>query len=199
MSVMDGISGTFAMARGETGWAERMDLSAGAVFASFLAVPLCLPAIILQNEVARQLQGELLPGMVMPGPVGAAVLGVLTSLTAWAGALFVLTRLASRAEAGWRVTPLLIGYNWSRLIANVAGGLSAAAGIALGSAGILGFGNFLALVLAVWLEFGVVKRALALDTGPTVGVMMMLLLVRVLAIILIGTIASPFLPSQTGT
>lgn len=195
--IASGISGTLGMARGRADWQERMDLSAQAVFHSFWAMPLAIPAIVLVNEVARQMQLAAPGGS--PGPVpGAGILaamGLASTYLAWTAALFILARIAARTGAGWRVSPLIIGYNWSRLIASLFAGIGAALAILLGVPGLSLLVGFLTFVLAVWLEWGVVKRALGAETGPTIGILVMLFLVRFLAVVVVTILASPFLAS----
>lgn len=195
---MQGVTGTLALARGEPGWEERLDLTPSGVFASFLAVPLSVPAVILSGEVGRQLRVGAAADAALPGPVVTAVAGLVGMALAWGAALFILARFAGKTGEGWRVSPLVIGYNWSRLIANLAGGLAAAIGLLTGQVSLLGAFGLLALVLAVWLDYGVVKRSLALPLGPTVGILMMLFLARVLALLLVSALATPFMPTPAG-
>jgi hypothetical protein len=193
--ISTGLSGTLAMARGKGDWEERLDMSTRAVFVSFWAMPLSLPAIILSNELVRrvQLTSDAPPFVAMPGPVLGAVVAVAAALLAWSASLFVLARLAHRTGAGWRVSPLLIGYNWSRLIVHLVSGLGAVLVVLTGQPFLQGPLALGAVVLAIWLDYGVVRRALAIGLGPTLGILLMLFLARALAVIVTALFTTPFL------
>ncbi|WP_183816021.1 hypothetical protein [Parvularcula dongshanensis] len=191
-----GMAGTFAMARGEGDWEERLDLTARGVFASFWAIPLSLPAVMLIGEVARQVQLSR-TDEALAGPAVTATLQVVATVLSWSATLFVLAKLASRGQEGWRVTPLLIGFNWSRLAVNLIAGLGAAAAVAASTPLLFGPFALLATVLSVWLLFGVVKRSLDTKTGPTIGVLAVVFLVDLLVGLVVSTLASSFIGSPS--
>ena len=183
-SVTAGLSGTLALVRGEAGWEDRLPMDAGAVFGSFWAVPLSLPAVVLASEAARRavlaspdaaaMLAEARPGVI----AASAVLGALLS---WGASLFLLTRLAARSGAGWRVSPLIVAYNWSRLLANLVLGAIAALAVATGAWAIMLLAGVVKAILVLWLDVQVVRGALALTAGQAVGAVAMVLLARLVA------------------
>ena len=193
----------WTLARGAPGWASRLDMSAGAVFGSFWAVPLSLPAIALVHEVQRRAQLQE-PGfadaLANVSPVLVGVAAMVGALGAWAGSLLVLTALTRRSASveGWRVSPLLVGYNWSRLIVNLVAGLGAGLGVATGQPILFSLVSPVVGGLTLFLDIGILQRALALPLGRALGAVMVVLLARGIAGALAAaavTLAGGALPS----
>ena len=187
MTMREGVAGTMALARAEPDWEERLPMDAGAVFASFQAVALSLPAIVLAAEAARRALvalPEAGEAVAASSPVFVVVGSVVGALASWAASLFLLTRLASRSGKGWRVSPLIVAYNWSRLIANLILGVIAAAAILLSAWPIMAFAGLVKMILVLWFDLMVVRGSLALTTGQAAGAVAMVLLARGAAILL---------------
>ena len=190
MSVKDGVATLFAMARNEPGWEERYDLSAAAVFASFWAVPLALPGGLLIGEVARQAAAQT-PGLEEAASTPAlpfAIIQLFSLLASWGFGLLVVTRIAARTGAGWRVTPVIIGYNWAFFVVHLVAGLNAALAVGLGLMPLVSMAALAAIILNVWLLMGVAKQGFAVDTGPAVGIVMMVYLAKILGSLLTSTL-----------
>lgn len=182
----DAFAGTLALARGDRDWDRRLPMSAEAVFGSFWAMALAVPAIAVFVEAVRRAAlanpdaAELVRADAPIVFVGANVLAALLS---WTASLLVLGQLASRSGEGWRISPLVVGYNWSRLIVNLVGGLGGALAIMAGA----GAGTVIALTslvlfgLTIWLDIGVVRHGLGLTLGRTIGALAFVLLARVVA------------------
>ena len=179
--VTRGLAGAWSMARGEPGWEERLPMDAGAVFASFLAVPLSLPAVVLTSELGRRTQATL-PGAgeaaLAQSPGLFALASVLAAILSWAASLLVLTQLARRGAEGWRISPLLVAYNWSRLLLNLVAGLGAAAAVATGVLSISAATGAVVAGLTVFLDIGVIRHALGVPLGRAIGAELMVVLAR---------------------
>ena len=200
--VARGMASAWAMARGAPGWAERTPMDASAVFASFWALPLSLPAIVLTHEVARRLQaarpGQEEMAVLLESPMLFGAAGVAAALASWAASLWVLTTLARRGSEGWRISPLLVGYNWSRLIVNLVAGLGAGLGVATGQPILFSLVSPVVGGLTLFLDIGILQRALALPLGRALGAVMVVLLARGIAGALAAaavTLAGGALPS----
>ena len=186
--VAGGIASAWSLARGEPSWQDRMDLSANAVFGSFLAIPLALPAIVLSSEVARR-TALTLPGVdaaLYGSAVIAGVFGVLGALLSWGVSLFVLVSLVRRTADGWRVSPLIIGYNWSRLVADLILGLGAAAAVATGVLGIALAAGAVSQGIRIYLDVGVIRHAVGITLGQAIGAYLVVLLARLVVVILLS-------------
>ena len=183
----------WTLARGAPGWEGRLDMSAGAVFGSFWAVPLSLPAIALVHEVQRRAQLQepgLADALASVSPVLVGVAAMVGALGAWAGSLLVLTALTRRSASveGWRVSPLLVGYNWSRLLANLVVGLAAAVAVGTGVLPLYAVGAAFGAGLALFLDIGIIRHALGLTLGRALGVFLVVLLARGVGMTLSGLI-----------
>lgn len=188
MNPAAGMASAWAMARGEPGWEARTDMSVGGVFASFWAVSLALPAIILTSEVGRRAQLEQPGATGLPlsdGPLLFAVASVLAALLCWGGSLVVLAALARRASDGWRVSPLIVGYNWSRLIVDLVAGLGAAIAVGTGLLPVAGVFGAVSGGLRLFLDLGVIRHALGIALGQALGAYLVVLLLRFVAGVLV--------------
>ena len=187
MSMTEGIAGTMALARAEPDWEERLPMDADAVFASFQAAALSLPAIILSAEAARRALvalPEAGDAVAASSPFFVVTGSVVGALASWAASLFLLTRLAARSGKGWRVSPLIVAYNWSRLVTNLILGVIAAAAILLSAWPVMAFAGLVKVILVLWFDLMVVRGSLALTTGQAVGAIAMVVLARGAAILL---------------
>ena len=197
VDVIAGIAGTWSLARGERGWEDRMPMDAGAVFTSFWAVPLALPAVAVTAYAGRQAVRASGAEAALEAAAATAVpINVAAAIASWALSLLVLVQLANRPGearvAAWRVSPLIVGYNWSRLIVNGVAGLGALVILATGAWPVLSLTGLVVLTLTVWLDVGVIRHALALTPGRTAGALAFVLLARVLAVLGVGALAQVF-------
>lgn len=175
--VMGAINMTLAMARGDEDWAERTDLSVSSVFASFWAIPLAIPAHLVAVEGARRL--AIANNFPIP-EVGPGVYGITQTISmvmAWIVEVGVLASVASRRGAGWKVTPLIIGFNWAVFLTQVAQGLTLGFFLMIGQAGVAQVAPLFVAIWAVWLYWGVIRRPLETTGLGTAGVIVLLLIV----------------------
>lgn len=187
------------MARGRDDWPDRYDMSAEQVFASFWALPLSIPAHLVAVEGARRLLIESTNLPVSPAaPWAVALAQTLILLASWAAEVGLLANLATRRRIGWKVSPLIIGYNWSIFMSRMAQGLLIGAFMLLSFPQIAQLSTIFVAAFSVWLRWGVLKRSLDTSTMGTVGVIILLLIVStavslVLSILLqtIGLIPPP--------
>ncbi|NNU16128.1 hypothetical protein HK107_07310 [Parvularcula sp. ZS-1/3] len=186
-SISSAISMTFSMAKGDPDWAEKHDMSAEAVFMSFWAVPLAILPHLVAAEGARRILLEQTVVQVAPaGAVANAVAQVITLLVSWGVELLLITNLAQRREIGWKISPLIIGYNWSIFISRMAQGLGIGLFLVAGMAGMAQFATLLVAFLSVWLRWGVLRRALGTTPMGTVGVIVLLLIVSMAAAVVLS-------------
>ena len=196
MNAGSGMAGAYALARGAPDWRDRLDMSAPAVFASFWALPLSLPAVILTSELGRRTQVAA-PGSeaiaLAQSPGLFAVASALAAILSWAGSLLILLTLARREPEGWRISPLIVAYNWSRLILNLLAGAGAALAVAAGAMAISAVVGAVVAGLTVWFDLGVIRNALGVPQGRAIGAELMILLARgaagVLVIVALGALA----------
>lgn len=168
---------TLAMARGDDDWAERTELSANSVFASFWAIPLAIPAHLLAVEGARRL--AIANSFPIP-EVGAGTYGATQTISmvmAWIVEVGVLASIASRRGAGWKVSPLIIGFNWAVFLSQVAQGLTLGVFLLAGQPGAASVAPLVVAVWSVWLYWGVIRRPLETTALGTAGVILLLLIV----------------------
>ena len=196
VNVAAGLGGTWAMIRGKPDWQDRLPMDAGAVFGSFWAMALAFPAIALFTETTRQAALVTPEAAEMVGdaaPVPFLILNLLAAYASWGLSLFVLVQLASRSGAGWRVSPLIVAYNWSRLMVNLVIGLASAAAVLTGglTAGLAIIG-LIALVLTVWFDWRVLGQTLSLTPGRIAGALAFVLLARAAASLLVSTVGGVF-------
>lgn len=195
VNIARGIDGTLAMARGLPDWRERLPSSQAAMFGSFWSMALAAPAILLLTEVTRQSlvatpeAAELVPTL---DRMSLLTSNLFAAVLSWMGSLFVLIALAERSGTPSGVRALVAGYNWSRLIINVAGGLSAALMVATGALPMLPVIALALLVLTVWLDFGVVRQGLGLTTTRAVGALAFVMVARVVANLVVTVIGRLF-------
>ena len=182
------LSGVLAMARADEKWADKLDMSADAVFRSFWAMPLALPPHLLAIEGQRRVTQVL--GETSFAGISPVALGVSESvafLIAWFLQVGLLANLARRRCAGWRISPLIIGFNWSMFLSHLVFGLLLGLSLILGAAFLAVTAAFVVIGLSIWLEWGVVRRSLDTPVAGTIGIMVMLSLVSLLVSFVLGS------------
>ena len=183
-TITEGISLAWAMARRRDDFAEGVDLSSEAVFRSFWAIPLALPAHLVAVEVQRRMlvdapNPSFSQQMVLFDPTVLLIAQLLIFLGSWGVQLFILSSLAQRRAVGWKVSPLIIGYNWSRFAYSLFIGAVVGASLLLGVVGLGSFGELVAVGLLLWVQWGIFRMTLDLGVGGTVGVIVLLLIAAV--------------------
>lgn len=168
------------------------------MFRSFWAIPLALPPHLLAAEGARRISVEAgqynLAGI---SPVAYGISETVVFLIAWGLQLALLASLARRRGAGWRISPLIIGFNWAVFLSRLAFGLLLGLSLISGLDVVAQIAALFVFGFSIWLEWGVIKRTLETSALGTVGVLG-LLTVAVLAVsILLGSlfVAIGILPS----
>ncbi len=176
--ISNGASGALSMAKSTDQWAERFDMSAEQVFKSFWAFFLAIPAHLVAVEGTRRLivNEPTFQGSVA-GPGVTAFTETSVFLIAWGVELALLVSLANRRGVGWRISPLIIGYNWSVFLSRMAQGLALAAAILIKMPIIATMGILVAGFFSIWLQWGVLRRSLQTTPLGTVGVMGLLVIV----------------------
>lgn len=192
--ISNGIGGAFAMARNDERWADNMAMGAEDVFRSFWAVPLALPAVLLGTEAQRRLALanplDQVAVAMSSIPTGTLFLSqVLTFLLVWAAEIALLTSIAQRRNAGWKVSPLIIGANWSKFLFLVLSGLLSSASIMAGAPALASLGGMAAYGLLFFLRWGIIRRTLETSPMGTVGMLALL----TLAFIAVSFVVTAFL------
>lgn len=189
--IANGIGTTFAIAKGESDWAERADMSAEQVFKSLWALPLAFPGLLLSLEAQRRLAFEnpvtASARLIMDMPstayfVSQAVVFVIV----WAAEIALLAKLAQRREVGWKISPLIIGANWAKFVFTLAFGFITSLAIIGGVPSLAAIGGIVAYGLLFWLRWGLIRRTLDFTPARTAGTLAIL----VLAFFAISTVMS---------
>lgn len=193
--ISNGVAAAVAMARAEDDWADRFDFSGEQVFRSFWAIPLALPAMLIVAEAQRRLAVEnpvdaVAQTIAAIPPLTLYIMQTLIYLLVWAGEIVALTVLAQRRKAGWKISPLLIGANWSKFAFVLGSGLLTGAAVASGVVWIASIGGFLAYALLFWLRWGIVRRSMNTTPLATAGVLALLFLVFLAASMLVNLAAA---------
>jgi hypothetical protein len=194
--IADGIALAFDMARGKSGWEDRHDLSADAVFASFWAFLLIVPGSLVRALVGRQMAAESpvpqASAVAALSPTMIVVIKLSTLLLGLAAQVYLLTRLARRRSTGWRVSPLIIAFIWATFaFETVLGslmGVLALVGLPFLSqlAALVVFGMF------VWALWGILREGLQTTPLGTFGTLMLLLVVLMLVNLAVSAVFSVF-------
>lgn len=172
-----GVRGVIGMARNAEDWPERFDLSAHGVFGSFWAMLLSLPLIILANECLRRMSiAEASADPLLTLPVALFVgAEVVVAYCAWGFNLWLLTFLGQRLDVGWRISPLIMGQNWSTFMAYLVLGFGMGFGQMLGMSGVSNAVVLCAIVFSLWLDWGVIRRPLGVDVLTAVGLLFVMM------------------------
>ncbi|GGY37515.1 hypothetical protein [Parvularcula lutaonensis] len=179
--IANGVRAAFAMARDEEGWQDRFDFSADQVFKSFWAIGLSLPAIVLSAEVSRQVAASAPPdpfttSIASISPATLAVSQVLSFSVLWAVELWMLMTLAKRRNIGWKVSPLIISYNWSKFLFAMVVALPLGVSILTGATALGTLGSTTGHALLLFLRWGIFRRTLDLTPIGVIGVLALLIL-----------------------
>ena len=179
--ILQQVQAIFAMAGNDDSWRDRLDTSTEGVFRSFWAIPLSLPLAVMSNHllipILRDSEGAPDSPLLTASPLFVAGLETVTFLAGWGACLVLLGMLCRSINAGPRISPLLVSYNWSGLIMQsvtfvivVLVSLSPEPALLMGL--LLG-----ATALGLYLRWGTIRRALETDILPTLAIMAMLMLV----------------------
>ncbi|MEO1658221.1 MAG: hypothetical protein AAFR65_10890 [Pseudomonadota bacterium] len=196
--ISSAIGGTIAMARADERWTDRLDMSADAVFRSFWAIPLALPAHLLAVEGARRMSVEAgqynLAGI---SPVTYGVSQTIIFLITWGLQLALLASLARRRGSGWKISPLIIGFNWAVFLSRLAFGLLFGLSLISGVTMLAEIAAFFVFGFSVWLEWGVIRRTLETSVVGTIGVIGLLSVAVLVTSLILGLlfVAIGILPS----
>lgn len=164
--IAEGIGSVFAMARDDRDWPQKTPMSVDGVFASFWAVPLAVPFILLAAGAGHHIQ--IGAGATDVPPLGVEVMyTLLVALFTWGATLGALVAATRGRVEGWRVAPLIVGQNWSFLVGFVAFGLSYGAFAVSGLFAYAAFPIFGTLAFNMWIAWGVLRRPLGTNAAET--------------------------------
>ena len=105
-----------AMAENSPSWTDLLDVSERGIFASFWAIPLSVPFVIIEYFLLSDYLAEMLSD-VAPQPVVLALPVLLLSVVGtWIVTLLVVARLAKSAKLGHRYGYFLASFYWSSLL-----------------------------------------------------------------------------------
>jgi len=201
------LAGVWRMARASDNWRDRLDLTAEGVFRSFQVALLILPLTALRAAAARTVPAtsdEIAQSYLFSLPLaGVVAVEYLQILLTWAAHLGVLAGAMRWTQRQERAVEAFVGYNWTRLFADllVTVALVAAAPLMSGSdpqdeAAV--FIAFVATGLAVFLYWGVVRRALGFAVGPTIMILVLFSAAGLLIGALVGGVLSAIAPQAAG-
>jgi len=187
--ISSAIAGTIAMARADERWTERLDMSADAVFRSFWAIPLALPPHLLAAEGARRISvagGQY--SLAGVSPIAYGLSETIVFVMAWGLQLALLALLARRRDAGWKISPLIIGFNWAVFLSRLAIGLLLGLSLISGLGVVAQVAALFVFGFSLWLEWGVIKRTLGTSAMGTLGVLGLLAVVVLALSVLLGSL-----------
>lgn len=175
------IGGAWKMAMGAEDWRAALGRSLDDVFGSFAAFLVAAPLVALLTVSARQAAiriSEASDPLYATAPIAALIAGDLVAFALdWAASLSLLILLARATGAGKRAADLIVGYNWIQPIV-VALQLPAVALMAASASRTLGaLVGLPALALALVLLWGVIRRGLGAQAGPSAAIIVMLIVV----------------------
>ena len=190
-SVANGLSAAFAMAQGRPDWEERMDMSPAAVFRSFWALPLALLPLALAVAAGRQM--ALANGQSPAGFVPVFLEAALVAMAIWVLIVGFYMQVARRIGAGWRISPLLIANNYATLFGYTALGVGSGLSAILGSPEIFGLVWPMVMVVGLWLDWGMLRRALEMNVEMTLVTIIFVQFAALLIAQIIGEVVSAVL------
>jgi len=179
-------SAALAMARGDDSWADKLDMSAQAVFRSFWALGLAVPAFIVSLEAQRRLLFQ------EPTSVYAQVIGAMPTmlyfgsfmviyLVVWAAEMMLLVGVGQRRGVGWKISPLIIIANWLKFIYLATAAIAALFASVLNVQAFAGFGSTLALATLIYFRWGLFRQAMELSPRGAAGMTGAMLVVNIAA------------------
>lgn len=179
--IANGVQSGFAMARNEKGWQDRFDFSADQVFKSFWAILFALPGVLLAAEIQRQMAAAnpvdpISASIASIGPFTLAVSQIISFSLLWGLELWILAALAKRRGIGWKISPLIISYNWSKFLFSMVLGLPLGVAILTGVMPLASIASILANALLLFMRWGIFRRTLDLTPMGTVGVLALVML-----------------------
>ncbi|MBY0422885.1 MAG: hypothetical protein K2Q06_11320 [Parvularculaceae bacterium] len=174
------IRGVWGMAWGRAGWEAELDRTIEGVFRSFVAVAIAAAVMAAVFAGARAASDATAAkgDVLLTAPLPTFLLANLSVFVAdWATGLAALLFAARLLKAEKRAGDAVIGYNWSQLI--VAAAQAAPLGVLAASRSQAAFvaAFFVALIVAVALIWGVVRRGLGLAPSLSMAVVAALLLI----------------------
>ncbi|MEM7740674.1 MAG: hypothetical protein AAF225_07725 [Pseudomonadota bacterium] len=183
------LAGTVTMARADERWRDRLDMSTDAVFRSFWAIPLALPPHLLAAEGARRISVEAGQySLASVSPMAYAVSETAGFLIAWGLQLALLVSLARRRGAGWKISPLIIGFNWAIFLTRLGFGLFLGLSLMTGMGVVAPLTALFVFAFSIWIKWGVIRRTLDTSVMGTIGVLGLLYLVVIAISILLGSL-----------
>ena len=195
------IGAVWKMGWNRPGWEETLDRTVDGVFKSFWAIFLAVPFSFLGFYSARRF-AERTPdateSLLAHAPF-ALVLGIhsVAFLADWGVQLAALIFCARALSIGWRITDVIVGFNWLQLIITM---VQSAPYAVLGVTGALDSAKPLFLVTSIFVLaflWGYLRRSFAARISPTIGLMVVVLLVGLLTNLIIGGLASMMLRPVT--
>lgn len=175
------IAGAWKMAMDADDWRASLDRSLDGVFQSLSAVLFAAPLIALRTLSARQAAIRISDDpdpFYAAAPLAGLIAGDLVAFSLdWAASLTLLVLLARASGAGRQAADIIVGYNWIQPIV-VALQLPAVALMAATASRTLGgLVGLPALAIILTLIWGVVRRGLGAQIGPSAAVVVLLVLV----------------------
>jgi hypothetical protein len=175
------ITGAWKMSFAADDWRQSLDRSENAVFASFWAMAMTAPFVVLLSVLSFRAALKL-PGAAdfaaLRTPLPALASADLASFAIeWIAGLAFLLFVARAGGAGARAATLIVGYNWIQPITIIAHMPAIAIMAATGNAGLGGIFGLPSLALSVALYWGVLRRGLETGLGQTVALISALFII----------------------
>ncbi len=161
-------------------WQNVLDMTADGVFRSFWALPLSIPFAIASHLMTMPVlknspNYELLEIPTMPVWYTAG-LRVVEFLVAWALALFLIAGLSQQLQAGRKVTPLIVSYNWSVLLLQILIFIGVLFIVPTGAYDILLLHYLVMTMVWFYVRWCLIRQTLESPLAATIGIMVMVFL-----------------------
>ncbi|MEO1042669.1 MAG: hypothetical protein AAFX52_10285 [Pseudomonadota bacterium] len=187
--ISSAIAGTMMMGRADERWPDRLDMSTDAVFRSFWAVPLSLPPHLLAAEGARRLSIEAGQySLASVPPLAYGLSDTVVFVISWGLQLALLMSLARRRGAGWKISPLIIGFNWAIFLSRLAYGLLLGVSLVAGLGVVAPIAVLAIFGFSIWLKWGVIRRTLDTTVMGTIGALSLIYIVAVATTLVLGSL-----------
>lgn len=182
----DAWAAAWSMAKGDPAWSEQLDMSAPAVFRSFWAMALAVPAMLISLEAQRRIIAEN-PEVMQTDPLTALPPGVyvplmlLSSLGVWLAELGFLVLIGQRRGVGWKISPLIITMNWTKALLMAVSALAITVPLAMSAPALALLGGVGSFALLIYIRWGIVRRTLDFTGKGTAAMLGALVLVAIAA------------------
>lgn len=191
------LAGVWAMAWNRPEWRDALDRSVDGVFRSFWAFAFAAP-LAFAGYFSLRRAAAVIPDFpetpLLQAPFAFTLAAEMTAYAAdWAASLTALIFAARAMKIGRRMADLVVGFNWLQVFVAAAQAVPLIAIGLSGSSDVAGLLFIPATVLVVGLFWGYLRRTFDANVGTTIGLIIMLTLIGLLASAIVSGLATGLL------